>query len=236
MAEQTLILDYASPRPRGKVRLPAESKLDIRGDKESLQIIETLKGRSRALAAITFGVFVLIVIGLACGYSARMAYLRPSRYGLESPIILGTLWLAEAVLAVIVLNQTYRSTIVRVQDSELILQFKGLFSGTRTYRWPVSEIGEIRVEPTQLGAGMAALAELQIRPTYEVSVHLFTDHRMSEVQMLAVSIQSAVRGEFAPPATVAVLAELAGPDEAVMNRLMERHRQQREADRARRIS
>jgi hypothetical protein len=232
LPEQQFILDYASPRPRGRVRLPAESRIEIQGDRDSTTIIESLKGKETAIAAIIFAVFVLMVLLVAI-VAEWPTMVRQHRDALVLPVTLCVLWIAEATVGVLVLDQTYRTTILRVRDGELALIFRGLFSRTKEHHWPIGEIGELRVETTQSGPGIEPLAELQIRPARDVSVHLFTDHREMEVQHIAGVITRALSGEHNIPFSSQSI--IVTPDEATFNRLLSTKRLLREVDRANRI-
>jgi hypothetical protein len=232
LSEPQRILDYASPRPRGRVRLPAESHIEIQSDRDSTTITESLKGRATAIAAIIFAVFVLIVLLGVISAQTWYWYDHPGA-GLFVPVFLSALWLAEAVLGVFVLDQTYRRTVLRVRDGELTVIFSGLFSPTRSHHWPLEDIGELRVELTQFGPEMAPLAELQIRPSTDVSVHLFTDHREMEVQHIQVVLVRALNGEHDVP--IAPQPAAAFPDAATFNRLLRTTRTLRDADQAKRI-
>src|SRR6186997_1492171 len=64
MSEPAPILDYASPRPRAKVRLPARSVLDLQYDRSAgeARVVETLTGKGEAIAALGFAGFVMVVL------------------------------------------------------------------------------------------------------------------------------------------------------------------------------
>ena len=119
MAQPQLILDYASPAPRGRMRLPVRSEIRITADGDSTTIRETLQGRA-AIAAIVFAVFVLIVL-LGAIASQLTDWHKQWQTLPILPAFLAALWLTEATLGVFVLDQTYRKTVIRVCDSELTL-------------------------------------------------------------------------------------------------------------------
>jgi hypothetical protein len=233
LSQTQQILDYASPRPRGRVRLPAESHIEIQADRDSTTVTESLKGRSTAIAAIGFAIFVLIVLLCVIVSLVQDWYVHPGN-GLVEPVFMSIVWLAEATLGVFVLDQTYRRTVLRVRDGELTLIFSALFSRTRQHCWPIEEIGELRVELTQSGPDAASLAELQIRPAHDVCVHLFTDHRELDVQHIAAVIVNALNGEHELPA--AREPKISAPDEAVFNLLLKKTRALRQSDQSKHIA
>jgi hypothetical protein len=143
------------------------------------------------------------------------------------------LWLAEAAIGVLVLDQTYRKTVLRVGGEEMRLVLRGLFSGERRHAWSIAEIGALRVESTQAIVGAPPLAELQIHPSHDLCVHLFTDHHEDQVKQIANIIAWAMKGEHPLPA--ASEPAVAVPDEATFNRLLGRTRTLRDSDRARRL-
>src|SRR3954468_13625770 len=85
VTEPSPILDYASPRPRRKLRLPAKSVLDVRVDPDGLgiTIVERLAGIPEAVAGILFAVFVLLVVGLTSFLSLRAQWVK--HHGIDPP-------------------------------------------------------------------------------------------------------------------------------------------------------
>ena len=232
MSEGELILDYASPRPRGKVRLPSKSYLTIEHDRDTTTVTESLRGKTSAVVAMIFaafvmGVLLLVIVGLLTAYQRN-----PQDNLLVEAIVLIVLELIEGSVGVVVLDQTYRKTVVRVRDGEMTLIFSALLTRTRWHHWPIDEVGTLNVQSTQSGAGLPTLAELRIQPARDVSVHLFTDHREVDVLHIAALLRAALAGETIsmPPQAVSTV-----PDAATFDRLMQTHRTLREIDRSKRI-
>jgi hypothetical protein len=228
-----LILDYASPRPRSRLRLPVESRIEITSDQDSTTITETLQSRGRAIGAIIFAVFVLIIL-LGTIVSEVMEWRTHRAQDPTVAVLLSMLWGLEAALGIIVLDQTYRRTVVRVHDGELTLVFSALVSPVRRHCWGVNELGELQIVSTQSGPGVIPLAELQIRPGPDIWIHLFTDHHETEVRQITAVITRALKGEHDLP--VATPAVIAGPDGGSVHHLAQTQRTAREAaERARQL-
>src|SRR3954454_13649736 len=62
MTGPSAILDYASPRPQGRVRLPSRSRLDVVRDRHEVTITETLSGKDSALFGVAVAVVTLAVL------------------------------------------------------------------------------------------------------------------------------------------------------------------------------
>lgn len=218
------ILDYASPRPRRRLRLPAKSVLDVRVDPDGLgvTIVEKLAGVPEAVAGMIFAVFVLVVAGATASINLRIAWVK---HHLIDPfgVMLAVFWALELTLLILVIDRTWRRTILEARDGRLTLRFSGLF-GTREHRWPFDHVGEIAVAPTQEAIGAYALAELRFRATDDVTVHLYTDHRADEVLAIQSLLSRILSHE---PAVVAQLAQPAAaiatepPDGKTVSRLVD---------------
>lgn len=194
------ILDYASPRPRRRLRLPARSVIDVQVDPfgRGVTIVEKLQGIPEAIAGMGFAVFVLIVVGAVAYSSLRHEWLKHHAIH-PMGALLGGFWLAELLVLLIVIDRTWRRTTLEARDGRVTLRFKGLF-GTREHRWPFEEIADLDVVATQEAVGVYALAELRFRATDDVPVHLFTDHRAEEIVRIQSILSRVLAGE-APPAT-----------------------------------
>ena len=59
----------------------------------------------------------------------------------------------------------------------------------------LGEVGAIAVMPTQQDPDAIALGEIQMRIVDRASVHLFTDHRLKDLQELAEILRQALRRE-----------------------------------------
>src|SRR5438067_2322708 len=226
MTDPSPILDYASPRPRRKLRLPARSVLDVRVDPDGMgmMIVEKLAGIPQALVGIVFAVFVLLVVGMTSFLSLRTQWVK--HHGIDPPgVILAVLWVVELILLFIVIERTWLRTILTARDRRVILKFISPFN-TREHRWPFEEVADLDVVATQEAIGMYALAELRFRATDDVPVHLFTDHRADEVVYIRMLLARVLAQEPAVPAPLAAsaaapLAPPAPPDGRTVSRLVD---------------
>src|SRR3954453_4831006 len=84
------ILDYASPRPHGKVRLPARSVLEVRSDADSVEVVERLAGKFGAIAAVLFSGMTLTVVVVSIWSEIARALWSgdpaPALFGLSFPV------------------------------------------------------------------------------------------------------------------------------------------------------
>lgn len=165
------IIDYASPRKReGKLRLPATSRLELVRRPSDTTVIERLTGQTGTIAALIFAGFVLVVVAvMAVGYAKDFVAVSA---------LLGALWLAEAALIPVVINNTWRRTTLSARPDALTLTFTAPF-GNRQYKWPTRDVADVRLVVTQ--PTPPALAELEIHIVGSPLVKLFTDHLAREL-------------------------------------------------------
>src|SRR5688500_18428981 len=95
--------------------------------------------------------------------------------------ILAAAVLAEVLLAALIIRNTWRRTTLRADAEGLTLEFAAPFMRRWRRQWPSDDVQEIALSVTQLHAHAEGLAELQIRATGTI-VHLFTDHRVTELE------------------------------------------------------
>jgi len=195
MAGPTDILDYASPRPQGRYRLPSVSRLDVQWNQEGLVVIETLIGKGRAIAAMVFGLFTLFTLpfSVAMTVPSAAALWRDlqnpdARPTLFWTAIMGGLWLAIAVVLTLVFNNTWRKTILEAQDGTLALTFQSPL-GKRVHRWPFEKILELGVDRTLEVQFIDPRLELLLRAHGGQLIHLFADHKEAELETIAAGLK-----------------------------------------------
>jgi hypothetical protein len=221
MSEPQLILDYASPRKRGKVRLPAQSVLEVTQDARdgSVRIVETLAGRVVAIMAIVFGVFVAAVAGFGA-VRETLWVLHHRHYPIDflPPMIMALAAIAELVLGVFVIRNTWRHTTLTADRDRVTLAFTGPMQSPWRREWTCEEIGEVALVPTQAETDAIRLAELRLRPR-GLLINLFTDHRESELKDIAERLNRAIKGEMPPPVDSQRVQEVHVPDPQTLQRL-----------------
>ena len=186
------ILDYASPRPRVKIRLPANSILRCQSDSPgSCSVLETLTGQQGAATALCFAAFVLCVV-LGMPFTLEVG---PRNYLGLTGVEAGALIL----VGLMVVRNTWRKTLLRVADGEMTVTFTAPLTPTRRYAWHVGMIERIEVIATE---GNRILGELRVIPDAGAEVHLFTDHRLADLHHIAQMLKAATTHD-APPLSVA---------------------------------
>jgi hypothetical protein len=182
--QSQLVLDYASPRKRGRMRLPAKSVLTLsHGLGGSVTVVEQLKGEApAAVFATAFALFVAWTAGsVTVGQTAWVLRHRHTAADFIVLAILAAAVLAEVLLAALIIRNTWRRTTLRADAEGLTLEFAAPFMRRWRRQWPSDDVQEIALSVTQLHAHAEGLAELQIRATGTI-VHLFTDHRVTELE------------------------------------------------------
>ena len=224
MSDPQLILDYASPRKRGSVRLPATSKLSITTDADgSARVLETLRAHPWPLFAICFGVLVTCV--LLAGAARETLWLLDHRHiaaDFIMPVLVAVMAVVELRLVILVIRNTWRRTILVVGTRWISLEFRGPLKRRWRREWPTDEVGEIALLPTQSEPDAVRLAELQLRPQ-GLLINLFTDHRAMDLEDILAQLNRARAGE--PPKVVALASQPflppPPPDPQTLQRLRE---------------
>jgi hypothetical protein len=206
MSQPQLVLDYASPRKVGRVRLPAQSELIISQTPEGeVRVLERLRGRHSAIAAVLFGAFFLISAGMSTVNQVQWVMRHrhwPSDWVV--PGFLAILTIAEALLLAGVIQQTWRRTTLVASTLRVTLEFIGPLTRAQRHEWTVADVVEFIPVTTRQNPDGSVLGELQLRPP-GMLISLFTDHPLMEIQVLARLLNGAIMGE-APPTTVVPLA------------------------------
>ncbi len=241
MNDAGAILDYASPRKRGKLRLPAVSRLAVTVDDGRVTIEESLAGEAEAVTALVFAFVVLLVVGssvVGAVYDFKHHRVRPDPF---LAIVLSAAWVAEFATMVAVIHQTWRRTVVTVEYDDLRLAFLSPLR-RRWYRWTRNDIADVVIAHTADTGGGIALAEVLITRVAGGDVRLFTDHTATRLEGVARAMRDMLReGRAEPPPTDPETHRLqrlvhpidALPDpgpraEQITGRLVDSHRGRRE--------
>lgn len=186
------ILDYASPRKRSALRLPATSRLAVRADDGRFTVEESLSGQVAALAALLFGAFVLFVITFPVIDGVYDLHRHRIRNDFTQAYIFGVLWLAEAATMVGVLQQTWRRTVLAVEYDEVRLAFLSPLR-RRRYRWSGSDIADVFIVQTAETDRRVPLGEVVLTRAVGGEVRLFTDHPAERLGPIAVGVHAMLR-------------------------------------------
>ena len=236
MDEQTAILDYASPRKRGRLRLPATSDVVVSGGDGTVVVEESLAGQGRAVAGLVFGAVVVLL----CSAAAVGVGLDLTHHGLHrdapAALIMAALAVAEAATMVGVVQQTWRRTRLTVEFGDLRLAFLSPLH-RRRYRWAGEAIADVVVVLTANAETGLPLAEVLITRVSGGDVHLFTDHPAVRLGPIARAVHDMLRDGRADPLSDGGPADAGGPPvvpdllpraERTAGRLVDRHRAMRE--------
>lgn len=185
------VLDYASPLARGPLRLADRSILTFIPVSNGVNIVESLEGRGRAVAAIIFSSCAVILLGPVVFGEA---------FDHDISIAGVLLYLGYAVMTVIVIlaviNANWRTTILGVTREHLILDFKTPFRLARR-QWNPEELKTVNVVQ-QLDPRTKRIAhEIQLEFYSHPLTRLFTGHDPPELH----HIVDTVRQHFAPATT-----------------------------------
>ena len=210
MSQVGPVLDYASPRHRGKLRLPSRSVLEARRNDNGLVVTETLSGSGGARGAVAFGAVTwLILASLGVGQVVAHA----GRWqDIDTVIVLlvGGVCAIELTVLLMVINNTWRKTVLLAHPERISVHFVAPFS-KRHYVWPAHRVEDVRVvrtyEPESLPAwhGQAVpLGELELIPGGEPMAKLFTDHPEADLAVIARAAREMIAAAQKPVAVEAL--------------------------------
>ena len=106
-------------------------------------------------------------------------------------IVPGVVGIAEIIVLLLVINNTWRQTVFEARRDSLLLTFTAPF-GKNRYEWGASQVEDIRVELTTGAQHRNSLGELEVHLAGLPLVKLFSDHPASELQDLARRLRPAI--------------------------------------------
>jgi hypothetical protein len=101
------------------------------------------------------------------------------------------LWVAELVVMLMVINSTWRKTILQARDGMISLAFLGPLKSKR-YEWPLREIVELHVDRQMELGFLNPKLDLVFRAFGGPTVRLFTDHHERDLEEIRAALQQAV--------------------------------------------
>jgi hypothetical protein len=199
MAGSNDILDYASPRPRGRYRLPSVSRLEVQRDRDGLIVTEELRGKGHSIGAMGVGLFALFALPASLSldvpnlpYLWRCLHHLSAHEDLEFEIaVLGAFWLAIAIVMLLVANNTWRKAILEARDGSMTLTFSSPFH-RQVHHWPVEQILELGVDRTLEPGFIDPRVELLLRAHGGRLIHLFADHGEAELESIAAALKDTI--------------------------------------------
>jgi hypothetical protein len=237
MPEAGPILDYASPRRRGKLRLPARSRIWWHVDEQSraVTITESLGGKQEAFFALLFAAFIVVVLGFGAFDQASRLRKHPGEWPMTA--LLCGLWLAEVIVMILVIDQTWRKTIIRATFDQFTFRSRSPLR-RRTMAWHAREVADVRLGRTQDAPDAAQLGEIEIMIVDQPGLKLFTDHLYKDLESVAQAILYGLGRLDSPPAVDPsprfnvppgpIIPPPRVPDDQTFDRLVDRHREMRE--------
>ena len=179
----TQIIDYASPVPRSRMRLPARSEFRWEQGPGWLVITQVLAGREGAIGALLLAglTFVLMTIGVA-----DMIGKWHRNVGLLG--LLGVLMTAEVVVGLLVIHNTWRKTVLTVTRDELAVETAAPFAARQRVVFRSEQVAAVVVVDSEPVPGAGIVPELEIRLWSIPPVRLFAGH----LRQTLLSIASAV--------------------------------------------
>jgi hypothetical protein len=189
------ILDYAGPSSRGKFRLPAQSNLDVTDEPDRLTITETLAGQGGAILAILFA--LLTLWALAAGAMSGVTMKNLNRHT-HTIAIAGVFAIAEIVVMLLVIQNTWRKTFLIITRTDITLRFWSPFGGTMQHHWAAEKLHDAHIRLTHMEGTRAQFPELELDLWGEPQVRLFLGHPQAELQQFVRAIH-----RLQPPAQTA---------------------------------
>ena len=199
MDDSAAILDYASPRKRGRLRLPAVSRLAVAFEGDRVTVEESLAGQTgAAAAALVFGLITTAAAAsaaVACGYDFRHHHWFHDWQPALVPALLAA---AEFGLMVAVVQQTWRRTVLTAEYDDLRLAFLSPLH-RRRYRWTGNDIADVVVVNVANADTGMPLGEVLITRVGGGDVRLFTDHGALCLGGIARAAHDMLRNGHADP-------------------------------------
>jgi hypothetical protein len=189
-----LILDYSSPRPPGRMRLPSRSRIEIIKEPDGVIVHEWLAAKGQAIFAMVFAALSIGIMILTNFLTAYGGFNR--RWAVDGEMILfgtlaGLVLIAGVVVTVMVINNTWRHTYLEAHRDSLILRFTAPLGGER-FEWNASEVQEIRLETTTKPNDRNHLGEIEVRIEARPLIKLFTGHTYQDLGKVATAVQQAL--------------------------------------------
>jgi hypothetical protein len=184
MTTHSPILDYAGPASRSALRLAAKSEMHIDDQPRRLIVREHLAGRGQAIVALAIAALSMIVM-----LSVQADLLHKWRRNVEMIAIFAGFEVAELFVGAMVINQTWRRTVLKVTPDEVSLTFAAPFKPATVMHWTVEQVAEVHIIDSDLSGGVVA-PELELRMWSGPAVRLFTGHRHSELARLVTLIHA----------------------------------------------
>jgi hypothetical protein len=181
------ILDYAGPASRSALRLAAQSELSIEASPpRRLVVRERLAGQAGAVGAL-----LLAAVAMIAMVNIEIDMAHKWRRNFQTMTFIAALMVAEVAVGAMVVNQTWRRTVLDVTCDAVNLTFASPFGRTTRLNWAAEQVAEVAViDSPLLDARGGAAPELELRMWSGPPVRLFTGHRHAQLTFLANTIRA----------------------------------------------
>ena len=192
MEPTKLVLDYASRKARGRVRLPSRSTVRMRPPDPpgaGVEIVEKLEAKGGANLAMAFALLTLLMLAAAAYPNVRRMVVR---HRLDEHVVISLVVAALEIGAILaVATNTWRTTVVRAAGRNLHIR---LDSGHKVHTFDVYEIADILAteSKTLTTDKEPSLAEVTVRLLSGSEVKLFIGHSPPDVRELAFALRRAL--------------------------------------------
>jgi hypothetical protein len=170
------ILDYASPGLAGPLRLADRSILTFLPEPGGMHIVETLEGKTRAIAAICFSGISMLILGFTI--SASTPFL--SRPWFTSMALWLLLAAGVAALILALIHSNWKATILKLRPEDLQLTFETPFK-KRFYSWTWDQFRQAHVVQSLDSRTQRVIRELQVEIWTSPVLRLFIGHGLREL-------------------------------------------------------
>jgi hypothetical protein len=199
----TPIIDYASPASRASLRLPARSVIRWDNAPGVLRITQVLAGRGEAIGALALAGFTFVIMS----FSIHGMIEKWHRYVVEIGIM-SAFMLAEVIVGTLVVNNTWRKTILRVTPEDMTLEFTSPLGARQRFVFRGEQVAGVSVVDRLGGPGEAVVPQLEIRLWSMPSVELFAGHPRTTLMSIARAIGQ-MQPQPPPPLPTGAGAEVA---------------------------
>jgi hypothetical protein len=165
----------------------------MRMEREEVVVSEWLEAKGRALFAIGLAALTLVLLP---GTMVAQCWGKNSHFLLSDTVlfeigIVTLVWVGEIAVLLMVVNNTWRRTLLEGRRDGLILSFASPFS-QRRYEWGASDIEDLRLETTTKASDRNVLGELQIHVAAQPVAKLFTDHELAGLTPIVNALRRAI--------------------------------------------
>lgn len=195
------VLYYSSPRPRGKLRLPAQGRIALLPNPNCVIVQEWLETKTELIVAMIFAGLSLLVMPLMWFIEER----RHFRHDFASDplwsslvvLIIVSVLIGGIVVMLMVINNTWMRTTLEARRDSVILIVSSPF-GRHRFEWNASDVEGVLLESTTTYMHRNHLGQLNILISRHPPVKLFADQAYHDLEPVAAALTKTLN---LPPAS-----------------------------------